>query len=507
MRSGTILWSARAIAEPAAAPAGHRLVLTTGDRIRWSGADPERAPPHDRVEDLGDTWLLPGFVDAHVHGTATGLGRRGVDLSGVRSLAQLLSAVRAAAARRPGALIIGTGWDDSSWPERRPPTAGELGEAAPGCSVLLTRVDGHSCVVDRTTLGRLELDAVDAHVHRDDAGQATGWLLEDASALAYRSAIAGLSDRDLAAARSTTCAAALAVGITAFHEMGVPALGSRADALAWATGRWPLIVDGYWGELEIDPTGTLRPGGDLFLDGSIGSCTASTTVPYRCDAGGRTVGELFHDDADVAAFFAEATRRGVGAGVHAIGDRAIGQAVRAIEAAARTHGVAAVRAARHRVEHLELATDDHIARLARLGVVASLQPAFDAAWNGPGGLYEHRFGRAAADATNRVAAFAAAGMTIAFSSDSPVTPLDPWGTIMAAESHHGGHGVDRATALRAHTVGGHAAVRAEVVAGALVPGARADLVAWPHDPMTVTDASSMTPVAVVAGGRLRLDRR
>jgi predicted amidohydrolase YtcJ len=477
-----------------------RALLLDGDRIAWVG-DPADAPATGvpRV-DLDGCWITPAFVDAHVHGTATGLAATGLDLDGVGSLAAALAAVRRHAADRPGRVVRGLRWDDSTWPERRPPTARELEAAAPGRPVLLLRVDGHSCVVDPGTLARLPLDRL-AGVDRDAAGEPTGWLLEEASQAARRLVDGALSAADLAAARRAAAQAAAGLGIATLHEMGHPGLSSLDDALAWAAGGLPVEVLVWWAELDADagPRHGLRPGGDLFLDGSVGSGTAAVAQGYP---GGGT-GELFHDDDAVTAFFVGCTGAGRGAGVHAIGDRAIDQAVRALERAAEEHGAEAVRRCRHRIEHLELPRPDHLGRLARLGVVASVQPAFDDRWGGEGRLYALAFGDATARAMNPLAPLAAAGVALAFGSDSTVTPLDPWGGVVAAQEHRGGLGIDRVEALRAHTLGGRWAAAQDDV-GPLRPGLRADLAVWDGDPLA-GDPRRLRCAATVVAGRVAHD--
>lgn len=498
--TGSLLLVAGAAAAIGGADPSHRAVHVADGVITWIGPDPCVAPPADRVVDIGGGWLTPGFVDAHVHATATGLQLAGLDLSGVRSVAECLDLVRAAG--RGGGVVQGAGWDDHAWPEGRPPTAEELAAAAPGATVVLVRVDGHSSVADTTTVAALDLPALGADVVRGPDGRPTGWLKEGASAAALALMRSRLTAGDLRRAREAACAHALSRGITAMHEMGIPALSDLADARAWATERWPLEVEVYWADPDADPRGPLRPGGDLFLDGSIGSCTAATSRPYQDGTGGTTTGELFLDDDAVVALFTAATQAGVGAGVHAIGDRATAQAARALRATASRCGVPAVRRARHRIEHVEMVSRTDLATFADLGVVASVQPAFDAAWNGPGGLYEIRFGRALADTTNPLSWMAEAGVAMCFSSDSTVTPMDPWGGILAAVRHHGGLSIDRSTALRAATVGGHAAIRREAEVGAIRPGQRADIVVWPGDPLTDPEPAGWTPLAVMAAGAL-----
>jgi predicted amidohydrolase YtcJ len=476
-----------------------RAVLLRGERIAWVGADPRTAPPADRVVDLGDAVVTPAFVDAHVHATATGLAAGGVDLADADSAAACLALLRDHALRHPAPVILGGPWDDFGWPEGSAPDARALSDAAPGRTVLLTRVDAHACLVDADTLGRLPLADLDG-VDRDGGGRPTGLLREAASEAAQTLVRGDLPPVQLAAARDEACRRAAALGIGCLHEMGHPGLSGLDDAVTWAAGEWPVEVLVWWAELDATagPAHGLRVGGDLFLDGSIGSRTAAVCSPYR-DGGGE--GQLFHDDASVARFFTAATAAGRGAGVHAIGGRAIGQALDALEAAASVHGVAAVRSCRHRVEHVELPSRDQIRRLAGLGVVASVQPAFDATWGGADGMYAARFGKDVALVSNPLRWFDEAGLALAFGSDSTVTPLDPWGGVLAAQAHRGGLGMTRARAFRSATLGGrHAAGQDDV--GPIVEGMRADLAVWSCDPLAIDDPRAAECLATVVAGAL-----
>jgi predicted amidohydrolase YtcJ len=463
------------------APSTARAVAWTGERITWVG-DPRDAPPAEEVIELRGAWVTPGFVDAHVHLTATGLKLDGVDLTGAGSAAAVVDAVRAHAARRGDDPVLGSGWDDHTWRERRPPHADELGTAARGRRVLLDRVDGHSCLVDPRTLAEVAAATRDG-VDRDADGRPTGWLREDAAGVARQLLWPRLDASRLDRARGAAAAHAAALGITSVHEMGVPILSTIDDAVAWATGTWPVEVLVWWADL--DPHRALdrglRPGGDLFLDGAIGSRTAAVSIGYR---DGPALGGLFHDDEAVAAFFVACTRAGVGGGVHAIGDLAIEQAVTAVERAAAVVGADAVRACRHRIEHVELPRPDHPARMARLGVVASMQPAFDALWGGEAGLYAARFGVEAALASNPFADFAAAGCRLAFSSDSTVTPMAPIGGVGA-------------------TAGGrHVAGQDDV--GAVRSSHRADLSVWDGDPLADHGGAPPRCLGVVVRGATTL---
>ena len=143
---------------------------------------------------------------------------------------------------------------------------------------------------------------------------------------------------------------------------------------------------------------------------------------------------------------------------------------------------------RHRVEHAELVAD--VREFVRYGLVASVQPAFDATWGGEQGMYAERLGNERARQLNPFAAFAAAGVPMALGSDAPVTPLDPWGSLRAAVHHRTpGYGLTYRHAFAAHTVGGWRAVHVDD-AGVLVPGSPATYAVWST---TASDLSSGLP--------------
>src|SRR5207302_629535 len=94
------------------------------------------------------------------------------------------------------------------------------------------------------------------------------------------------------------------------------------------------------------------------------------------------------------------------------------------------------RARRHRVEHFEIPSAEQVERAAALGLAISVQPAFDAAWGHPGGLYEQRLGERRAFGMNPFGTLLGRGLEVGGGSDSPITPLDPMWGVWALETHH-----------------------------------------------------------------------
>src|SRR6185312_4373404 len=140
--------------------------------------------------------------------------------------------------------------------------------------------------------------------------------------------------------------------------------------------------------------------------------------------------------------------------------------------------VEALRAGRHRIEHLEILDKELIAGLVEFGVTASVQPAFDRLWGGEHAMYAQCLGVTRSLESNPLGALAGVGVALAFGSDSPVTPLDPWGSVRAATRHHNPrYRLGVKTAFAAHTRGGWRAVYDDA-SGVLAPGAPATLAVW-----------------------------
>lgn len=477
--STTLLFNGRVYA-PACPDA--TAVAVSGDTVVWVGADgPARAlyPDADLV-DLGGAFVAPAFVDAHVHATSSGLLLDGLDLTGCRSLAECLVALRGFVAGREGSGVVwGHGWDESGWPEGRAPSRAEVDAVVGAVPVYLSRIDVHSAVVSTALVSMVA-------VARGAVGwSAQGPVSQQAHHHVRGAALAALTGVQRRAAQESFLRYAAARGVAAVHECAGPDISGERDlvellALA-AGGGYPEVV-GYWGE-RTDPGVAARLGvrglaGDLFLDGALGSRTAALLAPYADDPGNS--GASYVSAQQVAEHLVACTRAGIQAGFHVIGDAAVSALVEGFAAAEAVVGGPALAGRHHRVEHLEMVSVAQARRLGRWGVVASVQPAFDAAWGGPDGMYVARLGRERGVALNPLSALAAAGVTLAFGSDSPVTPVDPWGAVRAAVYHRTeGFGVSPRAAFTAHTRGGwRAAGVADGVGGMLVAGAPATFAVW-----------------------------
>ncbi|MGW3591399.1 amidohydrolase [Streptomyces fungicidicus] len=455
-------------------PFATAMVVERG-QVAWVGSEGAAdafADGADEVIDLDGALVTPAFTDAHVHTTATGLALTGLDLSAAPSLEAALARVREFAAARPeDRVLLGHGWDAARWPGGRPPTRAELDEVTGGRPLYLSRIDVHSAVVTTALL-----DLVGGGTGREDRP-----LTGDAHHAVRAAALAAVTPAQRTGAQRAALAHAASLGIGTVHECGGPEISSEDDftgLLRLAAEETGLRVVGYWAEQDVAKAkelGALGAAGDLFADGALGSHTACLHEPYA-DAGHTGTAHL--DAAAVAAHVVACTEAGLQAGFHAIGDAAVSTVVDGVRAAAEKIGLARVRAARHRVEHAEMVTAETVAAFAELGLTASVQPAFDALWGGEDGMYARRLGAERARTLNPFAALLRAGVPLAFGSDSPVTPLDPWGTVRAAAFHRTPeHRVSVRAAFTAHTRGGWRATGRDD-AGVLVPGAPADYAVW-----------------------------
>ncbi|WP_294014075.1 amidohydrolase [Streptomyces sp.] len=472
----------RGVVHSPADPFATAMVVERG-QVAWVGSEGAAdafADGVDEIVDLDGALVTPAFTDAHVHTTATGLALTGLDLTGASSLDAALTLVRDFAAARPNdRVLLGHGWDAARWPGGRPPTRAELDEATGGRPLYLSRIDVHSAVVTTALLDMTSLGLLD------------GPLTADAHHAVRASALGSVTPAQRTEAQRAALAHAASLGIGTLHECAGPEISSEDDftgLLRLASQEPGPRVVGYWAEradegvAKARELGALGAAGDLFVDGALGSHTACLHEPYT-DAG--HTGIAYLDAAAVADHVTACTEGGLQAGFHAIGDAAVDAVVDGVRAAAEKLGLARVRAARHRVEHVEMLTPEAVAAFAELGLTASVQPAFDALWGGEDGMYAQRLGRDRASRLNPFAALLRAGVPLAFGSDSPVTPLDPWGTLRAAAFHRTPeHRVSVRAAFTAHTRGGWRAIGRDD-AGVLVPGAPADYAVWRTDELVV----------------------
>ncbi len=491
--------------------------------IAWLGSDDvgRHQFPDARVVDLDGAFVAPAFVDSHVHLTATGLMLTGLDLRAATSLPHCLQLLGDYARTAPGGVIWAHGWDETQWPDSDAPTTADVDAAVGDRPAYLARVDVHSAAAS-TALRRLARGLDEAH-----GFAAQRPLTSDAHHLVRAAARERLTAPQRAAARQAALDAAAASGIVAVHECAGPNIGGLKDWDEVRNTSHGVEVVGYWGEAVstteqaqelIDRTGALGLAGDLFVDGALGSRTAWLRRPY--DDAPDCCGNSYLDGDAIWAHLRACTAASITAGFHVIGDAAVGEVVDALGRVVDEFGAPAVARCGHRLEHLEMVTDDQAARLGAWGVFASMQPNFDALWGGESGMYAQRLGADRAGGLNPFALLASQGVPLAFGSDTPVTSMNPWAWVRAATRHQtAGSALSARAAFAAATRGAwRAAGVRDGVTGTLVPGAPASFAVWEADDLDVhapadavarwsTDSRSRVPALPRLDGRLPVCRQ
>ncbi len=458
--------------------------------VAWLGSDDVGYAqfPDAEIVDLDGAFVAPAFVDSHVHVTATGLTLVGLDLHAATSLQHCLQLVCDYACAHPDGPIWAHGWDESAWPQPLAPTTDDVDAAVGDRPVYLARIDVHSAAAS-TALRRLTPNLKHRNGFHSQAP-----LTVDAHHDVRAAARSQLTSAQRAQAHIAALDAAAAVGIVAVHECAGPDIGGLDDWQELRDTDHGVDVVGYWGQAVktadeaaelLASTGARGLAGDLFVDGALGSRTAWLSEPY---ADAPHCGNAYLDPDDIAAHLLACTVAGIPAGFHVIGDAAVTAVVEAFADVVDRCGVAAVARCGHRLEHLEMVSAAQASRLGSWGVIASVQPNFDAQWGGERGMYAARLGAERGRRLNPLALLASQGVPLAFGSDTPVTSMNPWTTVRAAAHHRTpGSGLSTRAAFAAATRGGwRAAGVRDGVTGTLAPGAPASYAVWDVGPLAVS---------------------
>lgn len=522
MTADLVILNARTRPALTARPGVTALAVSSG---RITGFDAEaRAAigPATQVIDAAGAWLLPGFVESHMHIFPGGATLRMVDLSAVHSREALGAALRAADAADPGShLLVGFSCVYAVLgPE--PPTRHDLDAILPHRPVFLTAPDFHAAFANTAALRAAGvLGGADAgpgsQVVMGPDGQATGLLVEfGAMSLVKRIGLSGgREDLGLRGAEPTapgpdatahdraTIAASLAYcaskGLTSVVSMDGNAWQAELlrdmaaqDALPVRVSM-PLTLTAAHGPDDVARATAFGPGllgdglgrgGDMlrfgrvkmFLDGVIDTRTACLVDPYADDGGNA---DLLIPPDQFAAICHAADAAGLQIAIHAVGDGAVRASLDGFAAARARNGP---RDARHRIEHIELLHPDDLPRLRDLGVTASMQPTHPPGTSGwPLEPLLSMIGPARWPWAYPWRTIHEAGVPLAFSTDWPVSPVDPLEAIhwALARPPYPGAPDQRLTldqTLAAYTAAGARAEFAEDRRGRIAAGMQADLV-------------------------------
>jgi predicted amidohydrolase YtcJ len=456
--------------------------------------------PKTRVVDLEGSAVLPGFNDAHAHVVYYGLTRFAADLSDVRGIDDILDRLKEhSKTLKPGEWQHGMGYRTDELTERRQPHRTELDRVTGDRPCFIDERGGHARVANSAALAAANIagdtpNPRGGRIGRDLDRSPNGLLLEAAMRLVAdvepsptleRRTEGVLKAQELLVSRGITSVGA-AVNRGFADDL-------RAYERLAEDGRLVMRVNEFlsWELLQAASCVGVRAGfgGSMVRAGPVKVFVDGGAERVAVRSGGgmwRTTPEELRD------LVGRATKAGLQVAAHAIGDAAIEAMCDAVEAARAKH-------MRHRVEHCTICPPDLQARLAKLGMVAVMQPS------------AARFSRVASAIFFPVrdrahlaphAPLMKAGVPVAFSSDLPVSPdPNPWPGIRVAVEDQV-NGISLLAALRAYTSAGAYASFEETVKGTLEPGMLADLQVYAGDPLEARDVrwEELRPRAVLLGG-------
>ncbi|MFF1923058.1 amidohydrolase [Streptomyces sp. NPDC058221] len=513
-------------------------VAVTGERITAVGHDEVREliGPRTEVVDLTGRLLLPGFQDAHVHPVTAGLELARCNLTDAGDAAATVAAVRAYAEANPAReWITGGGWSMDAF-EGGAPTRQQLDTAVPDRPAYLFNRDHHGAWVNTRALAlagidRHTPDPAGGRIERDPRGEPTGLLQESAMDLVARhtprSTPADRLDALLRAQRLLH-----AYGITAWQDAIIGEYGAMDDAsdayttadrdgsltarvagaLWWDRERGTEQIPGMLARREALSGRRFRAGSvKIMQDGVAETGTAALLAPYldACGCATANSGTSFVDPVELRRYVTELDAAGFQTHFHALGDRAVREALDAVEAARTANGHTGTRP---HLAHLQIVHPDDIPRFRALGATANIQPLWAAHEPQMDELTIPFLGEERAALQYPFGALLRSGATVAAGSDWPVSSADPMHGIHTAVNRVAPGGdrppflprerISLTDALAAYTAGS-AYVNHLDDTGSIRAGALADLVVLDRDPYAASAAeiAEARVIGTYVGGR------
>ncbi|WP_043464330.1 amidohydrolase [Kitasatospora sp. MBT66] len=515
-------------------------LAVTGGRITAVGHDEVRdlIGPDTEVVDLSGKLLLPGFQDAHIHAVFGGTELAVCDLTGTVGVADYLERIRAYADANPEQeWITGSGWSMESF-EGGLPTRQLLDSAVPDRPVYLTNRDHHGAWANTRALelagvDRDTPDPADGRIEREADGTPSGVLQEGATGLVAR-LVPPITAADRLEGLLRAQRLLHSLGITGWQDALLGEFNGQPDPsdaylAAARSGALTARVNGaLWWERERGAEqiaelverraesahGRFRAGSvKIMQDGIAENFTAAMTSPYLDGCGCATAnsGLSFVDPLALREYVTALDALDFQVHFHALGDRAVREALDAVEAARAANGR---RDTRHHLAHLQVVHPDDLPRFARLGAIANIQPLWAAHEPQMDELTIPFLGPERAAWQYPFGALLRAGATLAAGSDWPVSSPDPLAGLHVAVNRREPEAeddrvflpeqrLDLASAIAAYTAG-TAHVNGHDDAGVLAPGLLADLVVLDRDILTgpPEEIASARVLRTYVGGEL-----
>jgi predicted amidohydrolase YtcJ len=505
-------------------PHGSAILIAGGRIIALGDKDKLETIAHGKVEkqDMKGATILPGLTDAHIHMQYYSLGLSKVECETKTKEECLRRVGERARTLKPGEWVLGHGWQQNDW-DGNFPTAAELDAVSPNNPVYLTAKSLHAAWANTSAMKLANItdetpDPKDGAVQRDANGKATGIMLETAMAL-VNAAVPEPTLAELEAAFEKAQSVLWKMGITGVHDFDRRQSFMTLQSLR-AKGKLKLRVCKNIPVESVEQANDLglRTGfGDemlwigsvkAFMDGALGPRTAAMLEPYENEPGNK--GILNMDGEELFEHARKAADVGLSMTVHAIGDKANHEVLNAFEQLRNYETQNHLPHLRHRIEHVQVIHPDDAPRLAKLNVIASMQPI-----HATSDMFAaDRYWGKRAELSYAWRTQLNYGAILAFGSDAPVESPNPfWGLHAAvtrqradgspsAEGWRAEQKLTLAEALSAYTFGAAYTANAENRLGRLAENYHADLIVLEEDPFKIAPADLLTisPSAVMING-------
>ncbi|SFQ47559.1 hypothetical protein SAMN05421670_2242 [Psychrobacillus psychrotolerans] len=483
-----------------------------------------------KIIDLEGRTVLPGLIDSHLHISSVGINSQELDLTHVRSADELLDSIKNWATKmKPGEWILGRGWDENTFLDKRIPTIEELDYVSLNIPLYLPRICGHASLVNSTAF---KISGYHPHMTIPYGGtvvlnsttkKPNGLLLETASTIVSKH-IPKKSYEQLKIALKCGLQKAISFGLTSIHTNDPNYLGGAQqtyklfDELINHDGIGPrsnLLIDYDYLE-EMKNIGLSTGFGNnkvmigaikLFADGALGGRTAHLSEPYIDDPD--NVGNAMYDNEVLFQLIRNIRLQEMPVAIHTIGDQALVDVLNILDQFKTTKY-------RDRLIHVSLLNEQLIQRLSNSHRIVDVQPKFvssDYPW------IEDRIGKQRAKFAYPFKSLLDSGVICAGSSDAPIEPLNPLLGIHAAltrrksgESHDGYNVKEKLTiyeAIKLFTVGGAYATNEELVKGTLERGKLGDMTVLSHDPFRMENPDQLLTTEIemtVIGGEIKYQK-
>lgn len=470
-------------------------------RIKDAGYDKAYEKYIDEVEniiDLKGRTVVPGFFDSHVHLDETVINDMNIDFGKATDFDYIEKQLNEAKQKRPDKkIIMGFSLHYHTLQERRLPTRRELDKMCPEYPVWISSKDWHQSILNSKALELIKIPFNLNGLNIDDDGVITGLLEHEANAYAKNKIMSLYTfEEKCEMIKKYISEKVISKGVTTLVAIESSLINQREDYDKFLKfiKKLPVTIELYYSITDVDEIkarGMNRIGGDIGVDGSFTSRNAALFENY---ADVKSKGELYFSQEELNNLVLECYTNSLQIGLHAVGDRAFEQVLLAHEYA---QGICKNYKLRHRVEHAELLSMEQIKRAKELGLILSMQPAFETILGNQDGqfyenhneLYEEALGMRHLE-TNMFRQIIDEGIIICGGSDSYLTPIDPILGIHSAVNHpKKSYAVSLNEALKIFTINSAYAVNQEKDRGSIAIGKRADLVILDKNITEITSKS------------------